>query len=72
MSKTQLIEAIREQNRSASPDFLTRFDEAALNSYLDHLNYRHGPRGEQSVWVRPKDTPAIVTRANRPRHRAAA
>lgn len=66
MSKNQLIEAIREQNRTATAEFLAVFDEDALSNYLNHLNYRHGPRGSHAVWVRPKDTAAIVTRAGRP------
>lgn len=66
MSKSQLIDAIREQNRTATAEFLAVFDEDALSNYLNHLNYRHGPRGSQAVWVRPKDTAAIVTRAVKP------
>lgn len=62
MSKNQLIDAIQEQNRTAKTEFLATFDEEALSTYLNHLNYRRGPRGPQSIWVRPKDTAAIVTR----------
>lgn len=62
MSKQQLIEAIREHNRSASDDFLIGFDEAALSNYLNHLQYKIGPRSGAAAWVRTGETPAVVTR----------
>lgn len=37
MSKTELIESIREINRSAKPEFLAEFSEEDLKSYLEHL-----------------------------------
>ena len=37
MDKTQLIESIREINKSAKPEFLARFSEEDLRSYLQHL-----------------------------------
>jgi len=37
MSKNQLIEAIREQNRTATAEFLAVFDEDALSNYLNHV-----------------------------------
>ncbi len=64
MSKQQLIEAIRERNRSASEDFLVGFDVGALNNYLSHLDYQSGPRGRDAMWVRTGETPAIVARYN--------
>jgi hypothetical protein len=62
MSKQQLIEAIRKQNRSATETFLIDFDESALTNYLNHLTFRHTPRGDGSVWVRTGETPAVVVR----------
>ena len=64
MSKQQLIEAIRRHNRSASEDFLTGFDESALNTYLDHLQFGRGNRQTHAEWIRPGETSAVVTRSH--------
>ncbi len=53
MTKQQMIEAIRQRNRSAQQEFLVRFDEASLRSYLDRLTVVAGRRGRDSIWVRP-------------------
>ncbi len=37
MDKTELIESIREINRSATPEFLATFSKEQLRAYLDHL-----------------------------------
>jgi hypothetical protein len=37
MDKKELIECIREINRSAKPEFLASFSEEQLRAYLDHL-----------------------------------
>jgi len=37
MSKRELIDYIREINRSARPEFLAHFSEEDLNAYLEHL-----------------------------------
>ncbi len=37
MSKDELIECIREINKTAKPDFLIRFTEDQLHDYLEHL-----------------------------------
>lgn len=37
MKKTELIESIREINRSARPEFLAEFSEEDLRAYLQHL-----------------------------------
>jgi hypothetical protein len=37
MNKKELIECIREINKSAKPEFLASFSEEELRSYLDHL-----------------------------------
>lgn len=62
MSKEQMIEQIRQRNRSATPEFLMVFDEVALRRYLDRLTTVVGHRGKASSWVRHGETPAIVTR----------
>ncbi len=64
MSKQQLIEAIRTLNPSAATDFLGHFNEQNLQRYLHHLRYTTRPRGAASIWVRPSETPAIVTRSH--------
>lgn len=60
MSKQQLIEAIRQQNRSASEAFLVSFDESALNDYLNHLDFSKGPRNDRAIWIRTGETAAVV------------
>ena len=62
MSKQQMIEAIQQKSRGATPEFLARFDEASLQLYLRRLTTVVGRRGRGSVWVREGHSPAIVTR----------
>lgn len=62
MSKQQMIDAICKHNQSASPDFLSIFDEKSLNSYLLRLTQVSNHRGPGSSWVREGTTPAIVSR----------
>lgn len=62
MSKQEMIEQIRERNRSASVEFLVHFDEQALTSYLNRLTRINGRRGRDSVWVRDGLSRAVVTR----------
>jgi len=59
-----MIEAIRQHNRTALPEFLTAFDESALSTYLDRLTKLTNTRGRNSQWVRNTESPAIVTRAH--------
>jgi hypothetical protein len=63
MSKQQMIERIRERNRSASNEFLVKFDEEALQTYLSRLTTLQDHRGRSSVWVRKGVAPASVMRA---------
>jgi len=63
MSKQQMIDLIRQRNRSASSDFLVKFDEEALRTYLRRLTTVQGHRGRSSVWVREGVSPASITRA---------
>ncbi len=37
MDKKELIDCICEINKSAKPEFLTKFSEEELNAYLEHL-----------------------------------
>lgn len=62
LSKSQLIEAIRQINQSARPDWLGLFDVSALKRYFEHLQWQLEPRGGNSIWVRDGDTPAVLTR----------
>ena len=61
-SKDHLIEAIREFNGTARRDWLNQFDDASLRRYLDHLLHGQGPRGGESRWMRPADSPVMLTR----------
>lgn len=63
MSKQQIIEMIRQRNRSASSEFLVKFDEEALRTYLRRLTTLQGHRGPASTWVRQGIAPAAITRA---------
>ncbi len=60
ISKSQIIDAIQQLNRSARRDWLDTFALPALRRYLDHLEVTLEPRG--SVWVRPGETRAVITR----------
>jgi hypothetical protein len=62
LSKAQIIAAIQQINRSAREEWLALFDATALHRYLDHLQRTLEPRGGHSVWIRPNETTAIVTR----------
>ena len=37
MSKRELIDCIRQINKSAKPQFLARFPKEELDKYLEHL-----------------------------------
>ena len=62
LSKTCVINAIMQLNRSAPPEWLNKFAVGALRKYLDHLEVAIGPRGRTSIWTRSGETPAVVTR----------
>ena len=62
-AKDHLIQSIREFNRTARRDWLSQFDTDSLQRYLDHLLHGSEPRGGTGRWVRPGDTPAMVSRA---------
>ncbi|WP_145080865.1 hypothetical protein [Poriferisphaera corsica] len=62
MSKEQMIQAIRNRNRTAKPEYLGHFDEQDLQQYLARLTSIHGRRGRESRWVRNTTSPAVITR----------
>lgn len=64
MSKHQIINEIRQHNRSADRNFLSLFNEQSLRNYLFRLTALQDRRGRGSVWVRPGDSPAVATRVN--------
>ena len=37
MDKAEIIECIREINKTAKPEFLAKFSEKELTAYLEHL-----------------------------------
>ena len=63
MSKQQVIEAIRQHNRSAKTEDLDTFDESSLSEYLQRLTHVLGHRG--SSWVRNTTHKAVVARIAR-------
>ena len=62
MTKQQTIDLIRQRNRSASPEFLTHFNERNLEVYLKRLSMVAGHRGSGSRWVRETTSPAVTSR----------
>ncbi len=69
MSKHEMIEAIRERNRSASVPFLMGFSDADLATYLRRLGLIN-QRG--SMWSRESRDNAITVRDCLTRRAAAA
>lgn len=64
--RDRVVERIRSLNPTASREFLGSFRPEALRLYLAHLAATaNHPRGRGAVWVRPADTPAIMTRTQR-------
>jgi hypothetical protein len=62
LDKNHLIDLILKFNPSSSRDWLDQFRAEQLRSYLDHLEFTMEPRGRNSRWARPGDTPAVVWR----------
>jgi len=62
MTKQQMIDAIRQRNRSATVEYLTAFDEDDLKTYLTRLTDLIGRRGPSSVWTRNTTHPAFAQR----------
>jgi hypothetical protein len=61
MSKRQLIDAIREFNPTAHPQFLAQFDDEALQQYLEHLKSAQGQRLRIGGWVRRQTKRRMVS-----------
>jgi|JI10StandDraft_1071094.scaffolds.fasta_scaffold715318_2 hypothetical protein len=59
-SKNELIDRIRQINRSADRTWLERFDDRSLFDYLEHLQLLMEPRGRRSVWRRRGESTAAV------------
>jgi hypothetical protein len=55
MCKRQLIDQIRELNATAQPQFLSRFEEAALKEYLEHLRAAQLRRVRIGGWVKRQE-----------------
>jgi hypothetical protein len=62
LTREQVVDRIITINPTATAQFLERFKPESLEKYLDHLVVASGPRGGHSRWMRPGDSPAIVTR----------
>ncbi|HEX4055184.1 MAG TPA: hypothetical protein VHX86_13050 [Tepidisphaeraceae bacterium] len=52
MNKRQLIDEIRQYNTTVSPQFLSQFDESALQQYLEHLEGAKNRTTRIASWVR--------------------
>ena len=62
MTKPQMIDAIRQRNRSATVEYLADFDEQDLKTYLARLTDLLGRRGRASVWTRDTTDPCFAQR----------
>jgi hypothetical protein len=62
LTREQVVDRIITINPTASTTFLSKFNEASLGRYLDHLLASSSPRGRNARWMRPGDSPAIMTR----------
>jgi hypothetical protein len=52
MSKRQLIDEIRRYNTTVPVEFLSQFDESALQQYLEHLEGAKNRNSRIASWVR--------------------
>jgi hypothetical protein len=52
MNKRQLIDEIRKYNTTVAIDFLSQFDEEALQQYLEHLEGAKKRNTRIASWVR--------------------
>jgi hypothetical protein len=60
LTRPQILERIMSLNPTAGAEFLSRFPDQHLASYLDHLVAAQTPRGRAARWVRPAETPGIL------------
>lgn len=65
LTRDQLVERIQRVNPTATSGRLDGFDSSALRLYLSHLLAKREPRDRSNAWLRPGDTPAILTREPR-------
>lgn len=61
MTKRQLIDEIRNYNITATPSFLSQFDEDALKQYLDHLREAANKRIKIYSWVKRQPKLRLVS-----------
>jgi len=62
LTREQVVDRIISLNSSASPEFLSMFDQPDLTEYLHRLDGLSEPRGRRAVWSRSGRSPAILTR----------
>lgn len=62
ITRAQLVGQILELNPTATPGFLSHFDEESLRDYVEHMTVAQRPREERGGWVRRTNVPAIVMR----------
>lgn len=62
LTREQVVDRIITINPTATKDFLDAFESPHLGNYLDHLVSAQRPRGRDSRWSRPGDSPAIMVR----------
>jgi hypothetical protein len=60
LTREQVVERIITINPTAAVEFLARFTDVSLSSYLQRLQAAQGPRGPEARWVRQGDTPGIM------------
>jgi len=63
LTREQLINSILSMNPTAAVEYLMRFETLDLRRYLDRLQLKEGPRGRDSVWVRPEGHAAACAAA---------
>lgn len=63
MSKTFIIDRIRDVNHTVSRDWLESFSDTKLRDYLDHLELLQQPRIHGRAWLRRADVPTAIEHA---------
>jgi len=61
MNKRQLIEEIRQYNTTVAVEFLSQFDESALQQYLEHLEGAKRRNTRIASWVRKTPRMRLVS-----------
>jgi len=61
MTKRQLIDEIRQYNLTATPTFLSQFDESALKQYLENLRDAANKRIRIYSWVKRQPKLRLVS-----------